>query len=363
MTSVVMVSGSWPPQACGVGDYTEMLCRELERQAISVVRFVSGKLTRLWSLETIDRINRLECDLVHIQYPTAGYGRSITPSALARSIHNKPVLVTLHEYSVFRWYRRAWFSPFAQHCAARVFTTDAERELFQRRFPARRGMDLTIEIGSNIPASTDGARQPDRVCYFGLIAPNKGIEEFLDLCAIAAASASGLTFELIGAVPERHGRYADEIAKRALAYGVHMSFGLPDDAVAGRLARSTFAYLPFPDGATAKRGTLAAAIVNGAIVVTRHSDITPGWIRSITLDAKTPLDALGIIARLQNDGERLSSMAERNASAARRFRWDAIARRHAELYRQLLHPSIRRGPATRTEYVVPNERGVSRLAS
>lgn len=336
MTTVLIVSGSWPPQPCGVGDYTEVLSRELENHGISVARFRSNRFSRFYSSEIVDEIKETDCDLVHIQYPTAGYGRSLTPSALARSIRKKPVVVTLHEYSLFRWYRRAWFGPFAQHCAARVFTTDDERDLFQRRFPARKGLDSTIEIGSNIPASPQKDRQPDRVCYFGLIAPGKGIDEFLGLCALAASAAINLSFELIGAIPERHIRYANEILKRAAAFNVRILLNLPEHAVADRLGGSTYAYLPFPDGASAKRGTLAAAIVNGLIVITKHSRITPQWVRSATLNAKTPSEALDALLRLQSDSHSHLALRDRAGSAASHFRWDAIAQRHADLYQRLL---------------------------
>lgn len=336
MTTVLLVSGSWPPQPCGVGDYTEVLGRELEKHGVSVARFRSNRFSRFYSSEIVDEIRETDCDLIHIQYPTAGYGRSFTPSALARAVRDKPVVVTLHEYSLFRWYRRPWFSQFARHCAARIFTTDDECNLFQRRFPVRNGLDSTIEIGSNIPASPPKDRRTDKICYFGLIAPGKGIEDFLELCALASAAAINLPFELIGAIPERHTRYANEILKRAAAFNVRILLSLPEHAVADRLGSSTYAYLPFPDGASAKRGTLAAAIVNGLIVITRHSSITPQWIRAATLDAKTPSDAMDALLRLQSDRRCHSELRDRAGLAASHFRWDAIAQRHANLYRHLL---------------------------
>lgn len=335
MTKVLMVSGSWPPQACGVGDYTERLCCELEKGGVNVVRFADDGLSRLYSSKAVRRAHEADCDLVHVQYPTAGYGRSLTPSVLPSGVRNKPVVVTLHEYAVFRWYRRAWFLPYARYCAARVFTTDEERDLFQRRFPGRGGADLTIEIASNIPAAVNGARSPNRVAYFGLIAPDKGIEAFLGLCEIARVASSGLSFDLIGAVPVQHSRYAETILRRASACKVDVAIDLPNDAVAKRLAASTFAYLPFPDGASGKRGTLAAAIVNKLTVITRHSDITPGWIRSATLDAQRPEDALKLLLLLRTDSRQREAAARQSALVVPRFRWDTIAQRHADLYRRL----------------------------
>lgn len=336
MTRVLMVSGSWPPAACGVGDYTERLCRELEQGDVEVTRYIDNGLSQPFSPQAVRRIREADCDLIHVQYPTAGYGRSLTPSALPLIVRNRPVVVTLHEYSVFRWYRRAWFSPYARRCAARIFTTDEERDLFRGNFPSRAGSDFTIEIASNIPAAVNVARRANRVSYFGLIAPNKGIEAFLDLCEIAAAESTDFTFDLMGAIPAQHRRYAETIIRRASAARIDIAIDLPGDAVASRLATSSFAYLPFPDGASAKRGTLAAAIVNKLIVITRHSDITPGWIRSATLDAPRPGDALKRLLLLRSDSRRREAATRQGALAGSRFRWDAIAQRHADLYRDLL---------------------------
>lgn len=347
MTTVLMVSGSWPPQACGVGDYTERLCRELEGNGITVVRFADDRLSQLYSVGAVRRATEADCDVVHIQYPTAGYGRSFTPAALPATVHDKPVVVTLHEYSVFRWYRRSWFSPYARHCAARIFTTDEERGLYEQRFPERSGTDHTIEIASNIPAASGVPRSPGRVAYFGLIAPQKGIEAFLDLCEAAKAAGAGLSFDLIGAVPERHKAYAAGILQRATACGARIFTDLPDEAAAQRLAGATYAYLPFPDGASAKRGTLAAAIVNKLIVVTRHSAITPEWIRRVTFGAGAPSEALEVLSRLQVDPALREASLQHTVQAGARFRWDAIAARHADLYDSLLTRGI---PRTNVSY-------------
>ena len=234
--------------------------------------------------------------------------------------------------------------------------------MFARRFPGRSGADLTIEIGSNIPAATGAVPQPGRVAYFGLIAPAKGIEAFLDLCELARAAASSLTFELIGAIPDRHRRYAETIMQRAAVCGVQLSIDLSNENAARRLAASAIAYLPFPDGATGKRGTLAAALVNKLIVITRHSSLTPDWIRSATFDAKTPEESLALVMRLSANPQQREEAARRSLSTAARFRWQIIAQRHRELYRQLLgrQADPQRDPAPLPS---PLAAGAARLAS
>ena len=145
MTTVLMVSGSWPPAACSVGNYTELLCQHLESTGIDIARYQSAKFSRLWSSAILSEIAVSACDLIHIQYPTAGYGNSFVPGAIARRIRTKPIVVTLHAYASFQPYRKPWFSPFAHYCATRVFTAAFDRSLFAARFPKRGGFDATID--------------------------------------------------------------------------------------------------------------------------------------------------------------------------------------------------------------------------
>jgi glycosyltransferase involved in cell wall biosynthesis len=334
MIAVLMVSGSWPPQACGVGDYADTLSAHLDAAGLRVIRFGDSGFSALLSPRILAEISRYDCDIVHIQYPTAGFGRSLTPSLLGISVR-KPLLVTLHEYSIFRPYRWPWFIPFARYCRARIFTNAADRVLFERRFPKRSGFDTTIEIASNMPQGRSVPRHLGKIVHFGLIAPNKGIEDFLEFCAIAKARPE-VVLALVGAVPDAQRGYADDIVSRAQALGVVTRLNLPRDQVADELAGATFAYLPFPDGASAKRGSLAAALVNGLAVITPHAAQTPDWIRAATIGAASPREAFDAVMRLRRDPVALAALTACTRDMARRLSWDAIVDRHGELYERVL---------------------------
>jgi hypothetical protein len=106
---------------------------------------------------------------------------------------------------------------------------------------------------------------------------------------------------------------------------------------------------------------LAAAIVNGLIVITPHTRKTPDWIQAASVDAKTPFNALGAILRMQNDTCQRTEIAKRIAGAAQRFRWDEIARQHVGLYRRLLNQAD--GNEFNDAPMLPNDARESRLAS
>jgi glycogen synthase len=79
------------------------------------------------------------------------------------------------------------------------------------------------------------------------------------------------------------------------------------------------------------------------------------------VDAKTPLNALGAIVRMQNDIRQRSEMTNLITSAAQRFRWDEIARQHVGLYRRLLNQAD--GNEINDARTLPDDRRESRLAS
>jgi glycosyltransferase involved in cell wall biosynthesis len=336
MATVLMVSGSWPPAACAVADYADLLCRHLEAAGVDVARYSHPHFSRPYSPAILNDIAASNCDIIHIQYPTAGYGRSFVPSAVPRRVRGKPVVVTLHEYALFRFYRKPWFAPFARYCATRVFVNPSDRALFQARFPKRNGFDTTIELASEIPVGAAADRTESKVIYLGPIAPHRGIEEYLEFCAIARTRSRNITAELIGAIPATHRRFAERVFSKARATGVDVACDLSHDEVASHLSQATFAYLPFPDGASTKRSSIAAAMLNGLAVITRHSALTPDWLRSVTVGVATPDEACQAIMRLGRDVLARRNLVQRAALTAKRFRWESITARHVELYGRLL---------------------------
>src|SRR4051812_31200789 len=114
---VLMVSGSFPPMHCGVGDYTAQLADALRRrrdvelvvltsvaEAPFTPPFVRRRVER-WRAHGpdafVDMVATFRPDVVHVQYPAQGYESwSAVPaiSVLARRRSNAGVVQTWHEY-------------------------------------------------------------------------------------------------------------------------------------------------------------------------------------------------------------------------------------------------------------------------
>ncbi len=330
---VAIISGSWPPDHCGVGDYAERLSGALREQGIEVTCLGGEPWSGLATLREFRRaVKTRRFDLVHIQYPTMGFGRSIVPALLPLLSRNVPIVVTLHEFSSFRAARRLWFVTFAHFVDLRIFTGSDERGKFRRRMKPSRGIDLVVPIGSNIPAGTSTARLEKTICYFGLLCPGKGIEDFLDLAA--SAPPAGWRFALIGAMTKTYAAYADTVVRRARSLGVALHLDESAVEVAHRLSAIEIAYLPFPDGACDTRGSLHAVMRNGAVVVTKHSERTSASIMASTVHAADVTEAREKVRMLFGDDQRREAL--RRAGRCVPPGWRDIAADHLAGYTSAL---------------------------
>lgn len=259
LPAIEIVTGSYPPDVCGVGDYCQQLVIHLTRWYdchCEVFRPSCSLLLRwLGAWPVRGRV-------VIFQYPTAAYGASLLPHLfvmLARFLGLR-VLVVLHEYSSLGLKARMASMLFGLFAHRLVFTTDYE----SASYAVFKHKHALIPIGSNIPQaqSVPVSRHYDCV-YFGIIAPGKGIETFLSV----ASELCDKRFVLIGACSPLFIEYGQQVIAQARALGCSVHLGLPAEEVATLLSVSKVALLPFPDGISPRRGSALAAMLNGTLVV------------------------------------------------------------------------------------------------
>jgi glycosyltransferase involved in cell wall biosynthesis len=239
-------------------------------------------------------------------------------------------VVTLHEFSIFRFYRWPWFAPFAYAAAGCVFTSAAERDVFMRRMPGMRARNTIIPIGSNIPRGAPTIRDPRSVCYFGLLMPGKGLEAFLDLAELLHAKSGGWRAILIGAAASGSEAYARGIVDRAASLQVAVHIGLAARDIANLLQGITYAYLPGPGGITERRGAVLAALENGVKVVGPMGEAAPDWLLACVLAAVSPAQAADQLTR-----PRASPPADAGTRVPNSASWQSIAEQHTALYEKI----------------------------
>jgi glycosyltransferase involved in cell wall biosynthesis len=224
--------------------------------------------------------------------------------------------------------------PFAVRSARLVFVTEAERQTFLRTAPWALSRSEVIPLASNIPFLSAGERDPNRVVYFGLIRPRKGLEEFLKAARLGNQTA--LRFRIVGAPDPRHVDYFEALRKAHEDLAVTWIVGRDASEVAEELASATYAYLPFPDGASERRGSLLSVMGNGVVTLTTRGRHTPEDMWPAAVFVRDPEEAVRVLVGLgQSEGER-RRLSEAALQYGRRFSWDEVARRHLELYRTVL---------------------------
>jgi glycosyltransferase involved in cell wall biosynthesis len=337
---------------CGVKDYANRLQKALENIGLSAELMAPPDWGVKSFLHFCEKLRQRQFDILHVQYPSIGNRKSLFPHVIGMMRVAKRVVVTLHEYSSMPLVQRASTHLFRWTADQLLFTTDTESMSYGRSGVNQR----VIHIGSNVPAFSSDLPRTPTVLYFGQIRPEKGLEDFLELARRSLQLARPFQYRVIGSVPHRRAAYYKTVRENSVPE-VEWLIDLPFEQIAQLMAGSLAAYLPFPDGASYRRGSLLAALRNGLPAITTVSTTTPRDMLGVLLPAFGPDEALAHLERLLSyPGEAHAlSCAERTFSE--KFSWTEIARQHEQVYREAL--SLAR--VSRQSTAAPNLDSVKRV--
>jgi glycosyltransferase involved in cell wall biosynthesis len=279
-SQMLIITGTYPPEQCGVGDYTYNMMQSHEAAGWELF------YSKDWSLKTffkkIKKINQYSGVWVNIQYPSVGFGDSMLPHLLCLYFFlfgRKKIAVTVHEYTQYGWKGKVAMRMMFLFATKLIFTTSFEREAAIKTFPAVAGKSKIIKIFSNIKAASIIPEIADRVHdvgYFGYISPVKGIEAFLKVAVELKTAHPDLKIFIMGKIQAAHEAYATQIIAQAQSAGIVSIVNQEEQVVADILAQTKLVFLPFPDGISERRGSFLAAIKNGCLVVTTEGAfVTP----------------------------------------------------------------------------------------
>jgi len=331
---VVLVTGSYPPDICGVADYTARLEESLRRRGVEVTVY-SGKRWGIRDASWIAKeLRTLRADVLHIEYPATGYGWSLGPQLLSLLL---PLVVTVHECSQGHWLRQVSLYPFSLRGPRIIFTNVFERRYANKFAPWISSRSCVIPIGSNVEVVPHSVgRNPNIVTYFGLIRPKKGLEQVLELARCLKGQGGGLRVRVVGTVMPGCEDYHLSLRQEANSLDMDWVLGLDGEELSRALATTDVAYLPFPDGASERRGTLMAMLANRAAVISTLGPHTPTEMEGAVLFANTPVEAANIVHALSRDQSTKSRHQEKAGEFARRFSWESIASEHVTIYQKLI---------------------------
>lgn len=359
---ILLVSGSFPPMKCGVGDYTGRLAENLSAIIGTQVAVLTDRSARSemchgdgcrifpvvggwqWSdLRSIMRATRMwNPGIVHVQYPTQGYGRKMFPWTLPALFHLQgyPVVQTWHEY----YPRGSWLNlANALLPGGLIAVRPNYRETMPRwyRLATRHKMFAFIPNASVIPpvclSDTEraeiraryGTEKRRLLVYFGFVYPKKQVEV---LFRAANPAEDHLVLACDLNPDDLYQRTIRETAsKDPWTRHTTITGFLPVDEIGRLLAAADAIILPFREGGGEWNTSLHAAIAQGTFVLTTSTE-RHGYVPTENTYYARPGDVPDIRLSLGTyAGRRIQPALRRYQDA-----WRDIAAQHIQFYEKIL---------------------------
>lgn len=324
-----------------------------------------------WSLRHLHRLIRavkhLNPDIVHLIYPAKAYGYALSPIIspyilLALGYVN---VLTLHEFKMAHPLRKLADLALMLPMAGVLVPSSSERSAIVRVAPF---------LASRIRVSTAGPtirpiwiseceRQMLRaelgigseefvIAYFGFVHPHKGTTAVLKAFSHMLKHAPNSRLIVIGEFHPQRDKYHRLLLELSLNLNLSSRIlwvgAQPSEVVSKLLQICDAALLPFPDGASTRRGTLIVCVQHGlpTVTVRGEPEVEMRFGRAL-LFVDSPEDYEGMAERLimlRDDLGKEMKMAALSIMRSWDEAWDEIASHTVKLYIDALKQSSKARP-------------------
>jgi len=356
---ILFVTGEYPPDIGGVGDYTARLRLALEQRS-----WLSDVVTRpqvgrwdaralLWLLRHAPRRG-----IVHIEYQAAAFDLLGDICLLPSLLH--PLRPQLRTVTTFHDARLPYLFPRAsglRAAALRLLARSSDIVIAAdsgdlRTLGGPSPRHVQIPIGANItgqpPEGYDRSAFRSELAlgaddlalvYFGTLNSSKGASLLLDAFALVQQQQPRARLLLLGAeasASDPNDRFFAALVQERIARlgsAVIRTGWLAPMQLSAYLSAGDVALLPFLDGASARRGSLLACAAHGLPIVSSRpaaSEVRP-YVRAVGLDPSELADAVLGVWR-QPLKLRAASRALADVVS-----WSRIAAQHVDVYERLLY--------------------------
>jgi glycosyltransferase involved in cell wall biosynthesis len=391
-----LVTGEYPPDQGGVGDFSRELGRALaalghqvhvvtgksqipnpksQIPGVTVHRVVERWAWGCWS-QLLPLAQELGLDVLDLQYQAAAYRMHPAINFVPHRRGRPPVVATFHDLKVPYLFPKA--GPLRWH-VVRMLARRADGVILTNREdyvrlegeipPARLRL---IPIGSNIPPVPPPGYDRDAerarwgvgaddllLGYFGFLNESKGGEELMQALAILRDRDVPAHLLMVGgrlgSSDPANRAYAERVDRLIkdldLEERVHWTgYTGPAQVTAGLLATDV-CVLPYRDGVSFRRGTLHACLAHSRALVTTRPAVPLPEVRDgenmLLVRPRDPHGLADAVARLSAHAEgapesnpadvvALRARLEAGAAAlAAEFTWERIARQTAAFFRSL----------------------------
>lgn len=319
---LLIYTGSYPDDKCGVGDYVYNLNQEIKKiNSVDVVKL------SLFELIYKIILNRKLIKLINIQYPSIGFSTNKISAFkphiafIIAKLFGLKTSITLHELSSLS--RRAQYFlkifNFADHI---IFTTQYEKNIGEKTL-FNSAKTRLIPIASNIPSCQKKEKKFNLV-HFGIISKGKGIEEFIWIIRELNNNKIKFRSALIGYVPGTDNNYANSIIEQCTEQNCELLLNKSATEISTLLAETDMAILPYPDGISERRGTALAAMINRVLVFSLRGKFSAEF-ENIALLGNDKNDLLSKVLYRINNMDDLAEVIEDAYEYSEKRNWQSIA--------------------------------------
>jgi glycosyltransferase involved in cell wall biosynthesis len=397
-----LVTGEFPPDQGGVGDFTLRLAEALAALGHEV-HVITGPLrphalcdllpapcavhraVPFWGWgcwRQVLRVARQErLDVLNLQYQAAAYGMHPAVHFLPRRAVRPPVVVTFHDLRVPYLFPKAgplrWqiVRMLARRADGVIVTNQEDYLRLEEDLP--QGRLALIPIGSNIPPAPPPGYDRDAerarwgvgpgdllLGYFGFLNESKGGEELVRALALLVEGGVPAHLLMVGGrvgtsdpTNRAYAAFIDGlIADLGLTEHVHWTGYTDPPSVSAGLLATDVCVLPYRDGVSFRRGTLHACLAHGRAMVTTHPAVPLPEVRDGENMLLVPPRDAGALAeairRIWRDPALRARLEEGARALAADFSWDRIARRTAAFL-----ASLGQGETRVAAWNFPDDRG------
>ena len=237
-------------EVCGVKDYG---------------LYVSNKLELTWQELAGKSLFDVTKESTLLLYPVQSYAYSIRPLIIVLLLRMRScnIVLNLHEYSQKRLPARLFIQCLVFFSNHTIFTNEYERKQFRKTNASVTKIESNV---INVGLASD--KRYDLV-YFGQIRPGKGIERFI---REVERIDDNVSVAIIGAVNDTFKEYFSDLWYRIDNGKIDLVINKDLTEVSLLLNGAQTAFLPFPDGASSRRGSLLACLDHSVKVLTTRGE-------------------------------------------------------------------------------------------
>lgn len=292
-----MISGSYPPDKCGVGDYASNLYNRmlqlgtahdfylLNSHELIHINQIESTHSLKWTIHESYMILRLvesiKPNIINVQFPTKAYRKSLGIINLIRLFHKKRYLIniTLHEYSYSSFIARFRTNLVLRFVNKLIVVDDKYIMDLKKSIKTHLESTIYINVASNIPVLSSSKNEildfkghqkhAIFIGFFGFIIPSKGIDKLIDL--FESISHSKNAFLYILAELNAHNKYHQVILNRIknsrFSNQIIVTGYLDNESLSKHLMAMDIMIYPFKKGFSPRNTSVLVALDYGVKVI------------------------------------------------------------------------------------------------